>query len=453
MDLDKQIEKAEEALKRRNYDFAINLFLQLLQIAPNNLKARQGLFDAASRNYDRKHGGKTAKPRKGAGIGSSLSIFMRSGGRKEPSIVITACDKVIARNPHDVTALDKLGYACSRAGHLESAVFAFEKVLELHPTSVQAAKNLGRLYQRLGRIEEALDRYKKALDINPGDQESIKARKDLAAEAAIRGHGYAEAQSSMDLVKDKSRARELELVDRVVKDEASIQETIDLIQKKLQENPDDRRLLTRLGELHEQKGDLDQAQATFVKLSTLEPTNFDFKEHMGDLRLRVAEDELNRLEQEEPDSASLAEARKNLLTLKVSEYAWRTEAHPTDLPARFRFGEALLHVGRYDDAISEFQKTIQDPRKRLDSRVMMAHAFMKKGMLDMAASQLQKALDGAGEGTQRGMQIRYNLGVIYEQQGKMDEARVFFMQVYERDIQFRDVKERLESIEKKSSQG
>ena len=53
MDVDKHIEKAEEAVRRRNYDFAISLYLQLLQISPNNQKARGGLYEAALRLHVR----------------------------------------------------------------------------------------------------------------------------------------------------------------------------------------------------------------------------------------------------------------------------------------------------------------------------------------------------------------------------------------------------------------
>jgi len=461
MDLDKQIEKAEEALKRRNFDFAINLYLQLLQIAPNNMKARRGLYDAALKKFDRKHAGKkVAKSKRGASIGSSLGILMRSGGRKDPAAVMAACDKVIAKNPRDPTALEKLGYAASKAGHLEAAVFAFERVLDFMPENLQAAKNLGRLHHRLGNIREALDAFTRALKINAGDQEAIKARKDLAAEAAIQGHGYAEAKSAMDLVKDKDKARELDLADRVVKGEDEIAETIRLVEERLETAPEDRKLLMKLGELNEQLGDLDRAREIFEKLAALDPTNFDYKERVGDLKIRAAEDEVSRLEaaaRTDPASAAkpgddhaMAEAGRALLELKVQEYAWRVEAHPTDLPQRFRYGEALYQIGRLDDAIGEFQKTVKDPRKRQDSQIMMANAFMKKDMLDLAASQLEKALEGTGEGTSRSMQIRYQLGMILEKQGKMAEARVQYLQVYERDINFRDIKDRLESIEKKT---
>lgn len=449
MDVDKHIEKAEEAVRRRNYDFAISLYLQLLQISPNNQKARSGLYEASLRQHDRKRGG---KGKKGGGIGSSLGILMRTGGRKDPAAVIVACDKMLARNPRDVTALERLGYAASKAGHLESAVFAFAKLLELKSDDLQAAKNLGRLQQRLGKIQDALESYDRALQINPGDQESIKARKDLAAEAAIRGHGYAEAKSTMDLLKDKDQARELELTERVVHDEQGINEALARVRERIEEEPDNRKLLNRLGELLEQKGELAEAREVFTGLSALEPSNFDHRERVGDLKIREQEALAERLQRDEPGSDAAAAASNDLEKLKVAEFGWRVEEHPTDLPQRFRFGEALYQVGRWDDAIAEFQKTLKDPRKRLDSQVMMANAFMKKGMLDLAAKQLERALESAGDGTRRAMQIRYNLGLILEKQGKREEARAEYMLVYERDINFRDVKTRLESLEKKSAE-
>ncbi len=452
MDVDKHIEKAEEALKRRNYEFAINLYQQLLLIDPNNLRARKGLFDAALKNHDRKHGGK-GKKKTGSSFGTTLGILMRSGGRKDPAVVMSACDKVIGKHPRDPRAHEKLGYAASKAGHLESAAFAFEKVLELQPDNLQAAKNLGRLQQRLGRIQEALESFDKAMKINPGDQEAIKARKDLAAEAAIQDHGYAEAKSTMDLLKDKDQVREMELTDRVVLGEAEVIEALRRVQERLESEPDDTKLLMKMGELLEQKGDLEEAQEVFSRLSILEPTNFDHKERVGDLKIRAADEMVFRLEKEGGDAAALEDARKALLDLKAREFAWRVEAHPTDLPQRYRYGEALFQLDRLDEAISEFQKTVKDPRKRLDSQVMMANAFQRKGMLDLAGNQLLKALESAGEGTRRAMDIRYALGKILEKQGKTEEARVQYTHVYERDINFRDIKDRLEALQKKSDGG
>ena len=50
--------------------------------------------------------------------------------------------------------------------------------------------------------------YELALKVDPRDQESLKARKNLAAEGALRSTGIEEAESSRDLIKDKGKQQQ-----------------------------------------------------------------------------------------------------------------------------------------------------------------------------------------------------------------------------------------------------
>ena len=46
MDYSKHIQKAEEAVRRRNYDFAVQLYQQILEIDADVGEARRGLRQA-----------------------------------------------------------------------------------------------------------------------------------------------------------------------------------------------------------------------------------------------------------------------------------------------------------------------------------------------------------------------------------------------------------------------
>ena len=68
VDVARHIEKAEEAARKRNYDFAIELYQQILELAPGNATAFAGLRDAAVKRLGGKPPGamgilKTAAPR------------------------------------------------------------------------------------------------------------------------------------------------------------------------------------------------------------------------------------------------------------------------------------------------------------------------------------------------------------------------------------------------------
>ena len=52
LDFSKQIQKAEEAFRRRNYDFAVELYRQLLDLEPDLGEARAGLRRALRKRFE-----------------------------------------------------------------------------------------------------------------------------------------------------------------------------------------------------------------------------------------------------------------------------------------------------------------------------------------------------------------------------------------------------------------
>src|SRR5262245_23760408 len=112
-DVESHIGKAEEAVRRKNFDFAIELFLQILEIAPGNARAFSGLRDAAVRRCGGKPPGaaamlKAAVPR--ARIGALQAM-------KKPDAILKACAHYLAINPFDHKVGQTLGTAALQLGH------------------------------------------------------------------------------------------------------------------------------------------------------------------------------------------------------------------------------------------------------------------------------------------------------------------------------------------------
>ena len=57
IDIDGLHKRAEEALEKRNYDYARDLFIQIITVDPNNSAARKGLRNAISRKFQELGGG------------------------------------------------------------------------------------------------------------------------------------------------------------------------------------------------------------------------------------------------------------------------------------------------------------------------------------------------------------------------------------------------------------
>ena len=120
------------------------------------------------------------------------------------------------------------------------------------------------------------------------------------------------------------------------------------------------------------------------------------------------------------------------------------QEHPTDLAERYKLGATLLMGGRLDEAIGEFQKTVQDPRRKTDSLLKLGECFERKNMLDLAAKTIAKAAEDFPTPTSdRAKEITFRLAELHERRGAKDEARRELMKIYEVDIGYRDVTERL----------
>lgn len=116
------------------------------------------------------------------------------------------------------------------------------------------------------------------------------------------------------------------------------------------------------------------------------------------------------------------------------------------MPVRLRYGRLLLDEQKYDEAIAELQRAVNDPRCRVDALVALGQCFFKKGVLDLAAKQLEKALESLPGMNARSKEILYNLGTIAEKRGENAEARAHYARIYEADIAYRDVASKMEQL-------
>ena len=60
MNVDKLIDKGEEAFKKRNYDYAISILMEAVSFAPNHRKARELLRNAELKKHEPAYPGAVA---------------------------------------------------------------------------------------------------------------------------------------------------------------------------------------------------------------------------------------------------------------------------------------------------------------------------------------------------------------------------------------------------------
>ncbi|MCE9638446.1 MAG: tetratricopeptide repeat protein [Planctomycetes bacterium] len=442
IDVTKQVQKAELAASQKKYELAIEIYLQALAIDPDNRAGRRGVRLAAVKQME-------ISPT--SGLSQKMQLAAVKAKLLNPNLDtrIAAYETYLKIDPKNISMAHELAATCEKAKYLNAAIGVHEASAEIAPKDTHCRVALGRLLA--GReSQKALEHLEKALAIDPKCQEAIKIRKDLAAELSIKKAGFETARTTHDLLRDKERTKELSQADRIQRDDAQAGDVVTRLQGRMASTPDDKKSLRELARALASGGRVDEAQAAWRKLIELDPTDFDAKVQVGDIRIAQSERKIAAAEATK-NTALAAELRRAHTLIVIEEYQTRVAEHPTDLALRFALGEALLEAKRLDDAIAEFQKAVKDPRKRVDGLCVLGECFIEKGLFDLAARQLEKALEESpGLNSERGKAIVYNLGRLRERQGQFATARDEFLKVYEVDVGYRDVADKVTEMSLKA---
>lgn len=446
MDLSKHLEKADEAVKRRAYPLAIDIYTKLLAMQPDSGEARAGLREALF-----KKAGAKAPSRLVAMIGGGVHLLTgflcRSFGKH--AAAAKAYERYLGLDPlHEGTNL-ALGRSLQKAGLKRSALAVFRAYAGVEPRCLEAARSAGALLYAEGQIDDALELYEQALRIDPRDQDSLKARKNLAAEGALKKSGIENAKHSRELLKDSEAQRQIERQSRLQLSPDEIAAELAPLEEQLAERPSDLKLLRRVADLRRMEGDEQGALDCLEAALAVEPGDGDLADKVGDLRLALQEKRVADARKRGDEHAAQF-AGKALAEAQAAEFRRRVQRNPTDLGLRYHLGTALLRLERADEAIAELQQAVKDPRMKVEALVALGGAFKLKGLGDLALGQLQKALDATGPGGKLGKDILYEMGLLAQAAGKADQALAHFSRIIEQDIGFRDVAKRVEQLEASS---
>ena len=124
-----------------------------------------------------------------------------------------------------------------------------------------------------------------------------------------------------------------------------------------------------------------------------------------------------------------------------------------DMETHFNMGIAFKEMALYDEAIGEFQKAHQLAGRSNDhSRVvqycsLLATCFLEKGLPQLAVKWYQTALDSPGLEPESVLALLYEMGSASETAGDRTAALRSFLEVYARNIDYRDVAERIRSLQ------
>jgi len=436
--------KGVEALQRENFEYAIELLMQVLRGAPGCVDVRRALRRAQV--------GK-------AGVKSGLFKKMLSGAstaplvakgqmalRSNPGEAMQIAEQILGADPNSSSGHKIAAEAALALEMPRSAVLSFEVLARNHPNDKNTIIQFGEALADIGevaRAERALVTLQRQM---PGDPDVAHALKNLSARRTMSEGGYEKAEqegsSYRDMLKDKDEAVRLEQENRTAYVEDTAERLIKEYEARLAgADAGNVNLMRKLGDLHAEKKRFAEARKYYEMFKATDSGNDPaLDKALANLKVRELEEEIARLD---PTAEDFAEKQAELAASKqatqLEECRRRVEKYPTDMALRFDLGVLYFEAGRISEAIQEFQRAQNNLHKKIPAMSYLAQCFGKRKMYDLAARTLQNALKEKLVLDDEKKDLIYNLGVMLDYMGKKEEAIEQFKQIYEVDIGYRDV--------------
>jgi tetratricopeptide (TPR) repeat protein len=464
-------DRAQTVADARNYDYAVQCYISGLQFEPDNLSQHEALRDVAMRR--KVAGGKPAgmfakTPVSGKGPVAKMlqAEYFWALDPMNPSHVLTAMEEAI-----DVSdALDDAD-AASRMG--EVAFWFGNRVLEANQAAKRPSKQIyvraRDLFVRLGAYQEAVQACRMALSLDQENADLLRELRDLETEATMQRGRYDEAQEAGEggfrkSVKDADEQTKLHR-DSIAASDRTRDEQIADARAAVEDNPDDPDLQMKLiRALLARETDASENEAIQILQKLHEQTGqYRYKIQIGDVRMKQFNRALRTLRKqlaEKPDDAEIRQKIQKVaaaqLKFELDEFTERARNYPTDMSIRYQLGRRQLATKNYDDAIASFQEAQGDPKYRAASLRYLGEAFFKKEWYDEAIDTFRRGIDAHGNAEDRlALELRYALMEALENKAQQEksldiaqEAQKIASQIAQTDINYRDVRQRVEALRK-----
>lgn len=427
--------RAEEAFKKKNYDYARDLFQQLITVKPDSSKAREALRAVIIKKFQEQ--GATSKLKMFA-VKGQFEVQMKT--TKDPNKKAELCLKFLLDDPTNSKVRAILAETLLGQGHNNGAAVEAKMALDNDPANVPAAKTLVAAYKSIGKVKEAQAVLERISSLAKDDRDIERLQRDLAAMQTM-GKGF-ESDNFRDSMKNKAQAEELEKKHHLIQSDADFNMVVENLNEEMAANPTDAKLPKKMGDLYyEKKKDYATAATYYKKASQLAPQDSVLRDKVDDCTLKQYEAQIAAATA--ANDPKLKEIELARLKFHISSFERRVSDRPTDMALRFELGTAYYKGSLTDKAIGEFQQAVKDPKRQIQALHFLGKSFQRKKMYDMAEKQFLQAAEKVISQEQK-LAILYDRMKCNKEAGKKDQAISLGQQMMEIDIAYKDVAELVE---------
>lgn len=439
--------KGVSAFQLKNFDYTISLILSVVKQAPEFMDGRKLLRRAEA---------EAAKGQKKSLFSGGLGLFKGgANSKKDPWEGIAELEEsVFQKDPYNINANQAFYDYATRAGNNILAAFALETIREGHPDNTRNLHRLADHYMAHEQPEKASDVYRQILRVDPTDMDAVKGEKDAAAKTSMMRQGWQEEGGFRSAMKNRDEAQNLENQTRQGMTREQMENQLAQFAQEYEQDKDNVNVVKRIADLYDRMEEPEHALSYYDWAAQLSPADISLKARAEQVRNRVAEIQIQRMEAEieaDPDAPDIDEKRAHMQAIKrerlatvLLEAKQRVERNPTDKQFRFDYATVLFQAEQFREAIPELQQAKSNPHIRNKALLMLGKCFERLNMNDLAENSLSEAVKEITGFSNEKKEVLYELGLIYEKGGKKDLYLNCMKEIYNSDYGYRDVARRVE---------
>lgn len=437
-----------------NFEGALTYYASGIKLDPETMSAHEAMYETAI-----KYANKAGKP---AARSEIKSLEEPNNGSKLVA-KFAAAEFAWMKDINNFHAAIGMMDTAVKANLKEFGHWIAPKVLNLLRKQKKISKGSllqsKDLFAAVGAWDQALMAGELARQLDPTDNTLAQELKDLAAQRAIDAGKYERAGGKeggfREFVKDMDKQQELEAMDSVSGSGTAEERNFERARKAYETNPQNPDAINAYAQLVKKQGTAESDKlAHEIYLKGYQDTGeYRFRMLAGDIQIERLEKKLKELTDAGSDAA--AQAHKDLMELRSSEFRERAEKYPTDRSIKVRLGLVEFELGRFEDAMAQFQAAKDEPKLRATASHMLGRCFAAEGWHMEAMDEFKEALARLEPSERhRELEVRYDLMASQMAHARAErdiglarEALQNCTEILRKDIAFRDIRARRKELD------
>lgn len=446
--------KAAESAYTRNYDYAIELYLDGLSFWPQSIEeGHKPLREIALRRQ--------AAGGKKSGFGDSSKYKKISS--KNPKDLMLKEEYLLSKDPANQNPMMGMIKAATEAGFRETAHWMLEILFDGNLHSNKPSFNtyvfLRDYYTKIEVYNRALQACQLASQLKPKDAALQDSMRDLSARSTLQQGHYEEEGDFRESIKDRKSQEKLQAQEAVIRSVSVMADAIEEARKEYNAEPQVPgkidRLVATLCDTEKEENENEAIEV--LEKAYQELGQFRYKQRSGEIRIKQGARQVRQLLKQVKQDAknkTLAQDYKQALQehleAELEHYDLCVKNYPTDLRLKFEYGKRLLKAQKFDEAIPLFQEARTDPRYRIEALNGIGGCFFYKKWYTDAVETFGQAYELLeNKDSLIAKELLYSLGRAHEANGDPEEALNYYRKVAQIDYNYRDARNRVDALRKK----